>query len=83
MSAGTGRLERIRAPRPLVDSCSADELFRELVADGVVGYATPLDRFVRAVERIGKQRRCGAEEAYRSVRAEIENLRGRPGMPMI
>ena len=74
---------RRRAPRPPVGSLDADALHRELVEDAVAGYATPLDRAVRAYERIARLRDESPDDAFQRVRAEVASLRGRPGMPMV
>lgn len=77
------RAARAVLVRPAIHELDADELHAELVADAVAGYATPLDRAVRAYERIGELRGSGPEEAYQAVRADVASLTGRPGMPML
>lgn len=69
--------------RPPVGRLNADQLHRELVEDAVRwSHATDLIRFTEACIRIGELRRCGAEEAFKAVTAEVEAKRGAAGMPL-
>lgn len=68
-----------RTRRPVADM-SADGLERELVADLVAGYHTPLARFVPAIIRISSERRCTPEAAYQRVRSEALERGARPSL---
>ena len=65
-----------------VDAYTAQELHEFLVADAVKRHATWLPWAVAAYERIGEQRKCGAEAAYVAVVDEVEALTGLRLMPV-
>ena len=65
-----------------VDAYTAQELHEFLVADAVKRHATYLPWAVAAYERIGEQRRIGAEAAYVVVVDEVEALTGLRLMPV-
>lgn len=77
------RAARAVLKRKPVDSLDAETLMRELVEDAVAGYPTPLDRFVRAVERIALEQRRDPEEVYQRIKAEVAEMTGRIGLPML
>ena len=65
-----------------VDAYTAQELHEFLVADAVKRHPTTIEWAVAAYERIGQQRRIGAEAAYTAVVDEVEALTGLRLMPV-
>lgn len=70
------------SPLKPVKLCTVDELFQELVADAVALRATPLDRYLAACVKIGKEWKIGAEGAHVRVVEEKAALTGNSLMPL-
>jgi hypothetical protein len=65
-----------------VEAYSVEELHGFLVEDAIKRHATFLPWAIAAYERIGEQRRVGAEAAYQAVLDEVESLTGLRRMPI-